>query len=141
MTITPHNSVTPVLRRLRVLVIDDEPMIGLMIGRMLGPAYDVTCAHDGAAGLQALRDDAAFDLVLCDLMMPVMTGMDVYTALADRGSVHAQTLIFLTGGAFVGHAGQFLSNVVNPCLEKPFLTAELRTLVHHVVARHRLGER
>lgn len=123
---------------LRVLVIDDEPLIGSMIARMLGASFDVTCVLSGQAGLDALAHDGAFDLVLCDLMMPGLTGMDVHRRLQAQGSRHAQSLIFLTGGAFVGHAGSFLAQNHNPCLEKPFMAAELREIVRDAVSSHDL---
>ncbi len=121
-------------KRPRILVIDDEPLIGCLIVRVLGRGYDVATVVHGQQGLDVLAADDKFDLVLCDLMMPGLTGMDVHAALAQRGSRQAATMIFLTGGAFVGHAGEFLARVPNPCLEKPFLAEELRAAVHNALA-------
>lgn len=120
--------------RPRILVIDDEPLIGSLIGRVLGSAYEVVAVVHGQMGLDLLAANDDFDLILCDLMMPDLTGMDVHAALFDRQSPHAGTMVFLTGGAFVGHAGQFLASVANVCLEKPFLAEELRAAVRNALA-------
>ena len=119
----------PHSKRPRILVIDDEPLIGSLIARVLGRGYDVVTVAQAQAGLNLLAEPDDFDLVLCDLMMPDLTGMDVHAALAARHSPHVASMVFLTGGAFVGQAGQFLARVPNPCLEKPFLAEELRSAV------------
>jgi len=120
--------------RPRILLIDDEPLIGTLIARILGSGYDVTTVCHGQPGLDLLGVEGGFDLVLCDLMMPGLTGMDVYARLAERGSPHVAKMVFLTGGAFLGEAGQFLARVPNPCLEKPFLANDLREAVRHALA-------
>ncbi len=119
----------PHSKRPRILVIDDEPLIGSLIARVLGGGYDVVTVAQAQAGLNLLAAPDDFDLVLCDLMMPGLTGMDVHAALAAQHSPHVASMVFLTGGAFVGQAGQFLARVPNPCLEKPFLAEELRSAV------------
>lgn len=121
-------------KRPRILVIDDEPLIGSLIARLLGPRFDVVAVAHGQTGLDLLAHNDDFDLLLCDLMMPDLTGMDVHAALAARRSPHVASMVFLTGGAFIGQAGQFLARVPNPCLEKPFLAEELRSTVRDALA-------
>ncbi len=121
-------------KRPRILVIDDEPLIGSLIARLLGARFDVVSVTRGQVGLDLLLAQDDFDLLLCDLMMPELTGMDVHAALEARQSPHAATMVFLTGGAFVGKAGEFLARVPNPCVEKPFLAEELRSAVHGAMA-------
>ena len=115
--------------RPRILVIDDEPLIGCLIVRMLGQKYDVVTVADGQAGLDLLANDTTVQLVLCDLMMPGLTGMEVHAALQEVHSPLEPTMIFLTGGAYAGQSGEFLARVPNLCLEKPFLAEELRAAV------------
>ena len=62
-------------KRPRILVIDDEPLIGSLIARVLGRGYDVVTVAQAQAGLNLLAEPDDFDLVLCDLMMPDLTGM------------------------------------------------------------------
>ena len=127
--------------RPRILVIDDEPLIGSLIARVLGSGYDVQAVVHGRAGLDLLTAKDDFDLILCDLMMPDLTGMDVHAELIARQSPHAASMVFLTGGAFAGHAGLFLARVPNVCLEKPFLAEELRSAVRNALATLRQDER
>ena len=96
--------------------------------------FQLTRDQLGQIALDLLDRQDDFDLLLCDLMMPGLTGMDVYTALAARGSRHVGSMLFLTGGAFVGQAGSFLATIPNRCLEKPFFAAELRDAVANAIA-------
>jgi CheY-like chemotaxis protein len=62
-----------------------------------------------------------------------MTGMDVYDALVQKNIFQASRLVFLTGGAFTPRAREFLADVANHRLEKPFEVEQLRTLVNGLV--------
>ncbi len=69
-------------------------------------------------------------MVLCDLMMPVMTGMDLYAEIVRLAPKLVGRLVFMTGGAFHGRApARSSSSVVNPCLEKPLDTGKLRSII------------
>ncbi|MBA3672703.1 MAG: response regulator, partial [Gemmatimonadaceae bacterium] len=70
-----------------------------------------------------------FDLILCDLMMPDMTGMQLHAELSRVAPDQADRMIFLTGGAFTNEARQFLSEIPKEHLEKPFEPANLRAIV------------
>jgi PAS domain S-box-containing protein len=116
-------------KRRRVLVIDDEPALAAMIRRVLSKTCDVELASDGREGLARLENDAPYDIVLCDLMMPDMTGMDVYAEVAKKRPGAEARFVFMTGGAFTPRATDFLAQVPNRRLEKPFETALLRAIV------------
>jgi len=116
-------------RRGRVLVVEDEPQIARTLRRLLEREHDVTIATDGRAALDAVRADDAFDVILCDLMMPAMTGMDLHDELARTDPALADRMIFLTGGAFTTRARDFLDAVPNARIDKPFEPAALRALV------------
>jgi CheY-like chemotaxis protein len=60
-----------------------------------------------------------FDVILSDLMMPQMTGMDLFGELARRVPEAVPRVVFLTGGAFTPRARDFLEQVPNNRLEKP----------------------
>lgn len=120
----------PAEGRPRILVIDDEALIGTVVKRMLAAEYDVTPVTSAVEGLRLLAESPAFDLVLCDLMMPDMNGMQVHAELERTMPQVAATMVFLTGGAFTGQAREFLDRVANLCLEKPFDSAKLRSIVH-----------
>lgn len=121
-------------RRARILVIDDDPGIGDAVRESLAAEHDVVAVANALAGLQLLDGREHFDLILCDLMMPAMTGMDLHDELSRRESSHAARMGFLTGGAFTARAQAFLDEVPNPRLEKPFDPQGLRRFVRSVVA-------
>jgi PAS domain S-box-containing protein len=116
-------------KRRRVLVIDDEPALAVMIRRTLGKSCDVDVAIGAHEGLALLLDGANYDVVLCDLMMPDKTGMDLYAEIARRRPGVEQRFVFMTGGAFTQRASEFLAGVKNRCLEKPFETSALKAVV------------
>jgi CheY-like chemotaxis protein len=117
-------------RRCRILVVDDEPLIAAMLRRTLAPDHEVVAAESGREALHRLVDDRErFDLVLCDLMMPEMTGMEVHAALARSAPDEAERLVFVTGGAFTPRAQAFLAGVPNRCIDKPIDVLQLRALV------------
>jgi CheY-like chemotaxis protein len=125
---------TPVVvstaRRRRVLVVDDEPALGGMIQRMLRDEFDVDTVTDGRQGLSRLCDEeVAYDTILCDLMMPEMTGMELHALVAQRKPALAKRFVFMTGGAFTPRAAEFLATVRNRRLDKPFDMDALRAIV------------
>jgi signal transduction histidine kinase/DNA-binding NarL/FixJ family response regulator len=120
-------------RRGRLLVIDDEPMIGAAIRRLFMQEHDVEITTEAAEGLRRIGAGEFFDLVLCDLMMPVVTGMDVFDAIAEQAPAVLPRLVFLTGGAFTPRARNFLERVSNVRLTKPFDPLVLRALVDRSV--------
>ncbi len=111
-----------------ILVIDDEPMVGRAITRMLVPPHRVVFVGSAAEALAQLGTDR-FDTILCDLMMPEMTGMELYRKLLAEAPAQAARMVFLTGGAFTREASEFLAEVPNGRLEKPFTPAQLRAAV------------
>ncbi|MEM9461990.1 MAG: response regulator [Myxococcota bacterium] len=103
----------------RILVVDDEPFITQMLGRML-KQHDVTTATSGVAALELLENDAEFGVVLCDLMMPEITGMDLYDRVKVDNPGLAARFVFMTGGAFYPEVREFVARKERPCLGKPF---------------------
>jgi signal transduction histidine kinase len=116
-------------RRGRILVVDDEPLIGLAIRRILQRAHDVVTLTSAREARTRLLDGERFDVILCDLMMPEMSGMELHEELATRAPALAERVVFLTGGAFTSNARAFLSRVGNPRMEKPFSSEELNGMV------------
>jgi len=116
-------------RRGRVLVVDDEPLVGRAVTRVLAPRHEVVAVTSARDALSRLEADSGFDLVLCDLMMPEMTGMDLHAELSRRAPAMARRMVFLTGGAFTARAREFLDGVQNARVEKPFDPEGLRGLV------------
>lgn len=123
----------------RVLVVDDDALVSGAIRRTLARENDVDVVVSARQALERLCDPAPsrYDVVLCDLMMPEMTGMDLYDALVRTVPAVAERVVFITGGAFTPTARTFLERVENPRVEKPFDPEALRGLVRAEVARAR----
>ncbi len=131
--IASASSVTAVAAplRCRVLVIDDEPLLGKSLRRAL-TEHDVVTTEDPSRALE-LCAETDFDVIVCDLMMPIVSGEDVYEHLCEHAPDLAERMIFMTGGAFTAGAQQFLRSVQNPVLIKPFSPTDLRAAVRGVI--------
>jgi CheY-like chemotaxis protein/anti-sigma regulatory factor (Ser/Thr protein kinase) len=121
-------------RRGRVLVVDDEAMIRATLVRLLRGEHDVVAAENGNAAESLLSADDHFDVILCDLIMPEVSGMDLYEGLVVTHPDLAARMVFMSGGAFTQRAIAFLEAVPNMRIEKPFDTSNLRELVRVLVA-------
>jgi CheY-like chemotaxis protein len=118
--------------RRRVLVIDDDALVGAALARAIGGQADVQVLTDAREAVARLATGERWDVILCDLLMPGMSGMDVY-AEALRGAPDAiPSIVFMTGGASTPRARAFLDGVANPCLEKPIDLASLRRVIARV---------
>jgi PAS domain S-box-containing protein len=106
---------------LRVLVIDDEPSLGPLVAAVLDDC-NVTADTSARNALARLRSGETFDRILCDVMMPDLSGMDFYEQLppALRSRV-----VFISGGAFTERSRRFLDTVANRKLDKPFSVEQL----------------
>jgi PAS domain S-box-containing protein len=130
----------PPARRGRILVVDDEALVGRAVTRILSHQHEVVARTSARAALEELARGAPFDLVLCDLMMPDMTGMELHARLQELAPAVAVRTVFLTGGAFTASARDFLARVPNARIEKPFEPDQLRSLVARALAEQPLRE-
>jgi len=124
--IADRRSSHPPLHRTSILVVDDEPLVGSLLCRMLENDHDVSVASSGSEALRHL-EGRTFDAVVCDVMMPGMTGMELYAAIRERDPGLATRVVFMTGGAFVPKVAEFLASVDNPTIEKPFRLDHLKS--------------
>ncbi|HWM87355.1 MAG TPA: response regulator, partial [Kofleriaceae bacterium] len=116
-------------RRGRILVVDDEKVVATTVKRVLGTDHEVKVLTSAQEALRRITGGERYDVILCDLMMPVMTGVELHYELARTAPDQAECMVFLTAGAFTPRARAFLDEVANPRLEKPFEVATLRALV------------
>jgi CheY-like chemotaxis protein len=114
--------------RARILVIDDEPAILRAFRRALY-AHEVVLATSGLEAMSKLAESRRFDVIFCDVMMPEMSGVEVYQRIRERHPGQEHQLVFMTGGAFAEPAAHFIESVQNPKLKKPFTGSSLRALV------------
>ena len=122
----------------RVLLVDDEPFIRTMTARLLA---DIGCTHflEASNGREALaildRPDAHIDLILCDLAMPDMDGVEIVRHLAGRK--HRPALAFLSGSdSGLLRATEALARAyglrILGCLTKPASKTALREVLEHI---------
>lgn len=124
------------VRKARVLVVDDELPVAHLLSRSLGEIHQVEMTTSGREALDLILGPAPFDVVLCDLLMPGLSGMDLYQELCRRSPGTERILVFMTGGAFTARASEFLARVPNLRIEKPFPLGQVLELVDQVIASH-----
>ncbi len=115
----------------RILVVDDERAVARTLARALAP-HDVSiCATGGEAF--SLVTSTGFDAVFCDLMMPDMTGMELFERVEKDHPELAPRFIFVTGGAFTDDADAFVRRLGDRCLSKPFDLGAVRRALQRVL--------
>jgi DNA-binding response OmpR family regulator len=129
---------------MRILVVDDEAYVRAGLERVLTAAGDhVVCAPDAEAAREVLRD-AAFDIVIIDVVLPGIGGMEAIAAM--REALPSLRIIAISGGGGIGLA-QYRPDSIATCaylaacreagahgvLKKPFETRELRALIDGVM--------
>jgi PAS domain S-box-containing protein len=117
----------------KILVVDDDAAICTAIRRTLGRRHQVTTTTSGREAIERVGGGERYDLILCDLMMPMVTGMEVHAELVATVPEQADRIVFLTGGAFTTEAREFLARIPNERFEKPFDGGRLRLLAKEMV--------
>jgi signal transduction histidine kinase/ActR/RegA family two-component response regulator len=107
----------------RILIIDDDDEVAAAVG-LLFDGCEVVTVRSGEAALAALAH-GEFDWIFCDLLMPDVSGMDVYHRLREERPGVEERVVFMTGGAFTPRARAFVDRLANPVLQKPFGAPEL----------------
>lgn len=115
-------------RRARVLVIDDEEIVGRTVERILMRLHDVQLETNPRAALSRLARES-FDVVLCDVTMPNVSGRQVYETVLAGNPELAKRIVFLTGGALSDELEQFLAGLTNVVVHKPFSVDKLLSIV------------
>jgi signal transduction histidine kinase len=132
----PSSAPPAMSTRARVMVVDDEAALGRVLSRILDDDHDVETATTGKDVLSRITAGQRFDVILSDLMMPEMTGMDLYRELQGVAPEQARRMVFLTGGAFTAAARTFLDEVPNPVVEKPLRHKELLAVIARTLEEH-----
>ena len=119
----------------KVLIVDDEEEIAEMLAEILESMdHDVVIAADGREALDKIAAER-FDLIISDLVMPVLDGQHLYRTLEEMDPTLAARIVFITGDTLSDSAKGFLADVERPVIEKPFVPDEVRETVSAVVGR------
>ena len=121
-------------QRLRVMVVDDEPLVTEMLERVLRRDHDVVAVSCGRAALDQINAGTWFDAIVSDVMMPNMTGLELLEELVERAPEQSKRLIFLSGGVFTQETRRRLAELGTLQLEKPINTKDLRRSVMSVAS-------
>ena len=117
----------------RILVVDDEPDVAGLLADILGAlGYEVVTAENGRRALDRLAEHAV-DLVISDVMMPVLDGPALYREAVVRFPHLRQRFIWMTGEVPVTETRTFLSTTGAPLLSKPFTLATARDTVRRLL--------
>ena len=121
-------------RAASILVIEDEPALRRVLPRLLAP-HRVTVVDRGQDGLERLHEGDRFDVILCDVMMPEMNGMQFHQELARVRPDLADRVVFMSGGVFSPTVRAFFDSIPNGRVEKPLDIPALRRLVDDMVGQ------
>ncbi len=122
-------------RRGRILIVDDEVSLCKTIERILSADQEVVAVTSARAALDVIAAGERFDVILSDVMMPEMTGMELFSTLAETAPDQANRMIFMTGGAFSPEAAKFLNRSGSFSIEKPFRPSAIRAAVQNALTR------
>jgi PAS domain S-box-containing protein len=119
----------------RILIVDDEESILRYMRRFLNRAnHSVVTAKNGREALDILDHDQEFDVVLCDLIMDEVSGMDLYEELKTSNPKLLNRFIFITGGAFTPRAKEFFTQIPNTKFEKPIDNSALLNAIQSLIS-------
>jgi PAS domain S-box-containing protein len=136
----PSDGVSASSRRARILIVDDEVMSLRALERELRDDHEVVGESRAELALERVKSGERFDVIISDLMMPDMTGMELHARLTALAPDQARAMLFLTGGAFTAGAVEFLERATIRHLSKPVDSQELRRLVGETVSRSSVSE-
>jgi PAS domain S-box-containing protein len=113
----------------QILIVDDEPEVAQALADILETAgFRADVVDGGAAALEAVRVHD-YALVMSDLRMPGMSGIELYRRLAETRPELAERFVAITGDTLSTSVQTFLEETKRPCIEKPFVPSEVREMV------------
>lgn len=124
-----------------ILLTEDDDSVRTFVRRALEiDGHTVTTAEDGGMALEILREqEGRFDLLVSDIMMPVMDGIAL--AMATARDYPDLTILLMTGYAEQRERAHGLDQLVHDVLSKPFSLAEIRRAVDQALAAVPTGDR
>ncbi len=94
---------------------------------------EVELEISGEQGLKRVLGDDSINLVLCDLSLPDLSGIDIYRQVAEQRPEILKRFVIMTGGAVSTASRDFLDNYQGPLLNKPFTITQVEGLVNSLL--------
>ncbi|HYP78424.1 MAG TPA: PAS domain S-box protein [Polyangiaceae bacterium] len=140
-SIPPRSASPPPQKRGQILIVDDEISVSRTLRALLQNEHDVVLTSDGSQALSAIAEgpNGGFDVIMCDLMMPGMSGMELYERIRQEHPGLEARIVFMTGGVSMDRAREFLATTINLTFEKPFDFERLRRTLRRLVAQRLPG--
>ena len=126
-----------IVPRSRVLVVDDERLVASSLRRALAADHDVTVVSSARAAIRLVERGERYDVVLTDLVMPDVTGLELHRQLVALVPELDGRVLFMTAGAFTQEARLATEIAADACLEKPVRLDVLRAALARVIAAPR----
>lgn len=141
-SVPPRSASPPPQKRGQILIVDDEISVSRTLRALLQNEHDVVLTSDGAQALTAIAEGpgAGFDVIMCDLMMPGMSGMELYERIRQEQPGLESRIVFMTGGVSMDRAREFLATTINLTFEKPFDFERLRRTLRRLVTQRSPAE-
>jgi two-component system, cell cycle sensor histidine kinase and response regulator CckA len=117
----------------RILIVDDDPLIAHALARLLTPEHHVDTAGGGEEALALLRRGPGYDVILCDISMPDITGLDLHEIVSEMVPDQAERIVFVTGGITSAAQRARLDAISALVLEKPVDVERILSIVDDFV--------
>jgi DNA-binding NtrC family response regulator len=123
--------------RSHVLIVDDESALSATLRTVLESEHDVTACTSASHALELLLGETRVDVIVCDILMPGMSGMDLHRELAEKRPEMAKRILFMSGASCLPGVIEFLASVRSPCVDKPIDVPRLSAMIREISARPR----
>jgi PAS domain S-box-containing protein len=119
----------------KMLVVDDEPVIRQLISKVLGEQGHTVDTIDNAAGALRMVKSKRYRLILLDIKMPGMSGIELYKQFQKIAPSLTKRIVFITGDVMGKRTTSFLDKTKTPCIMKPFDARQLKVEINRILAK------
>ena len=129
-TKTPSSiAAAPHHRRGTLLIADEDVAVIRSLRRVLDQFYDIFAARSGDEALEMLRSNPHIEVVLYDISMPRLSGIQFFKKVKSKNPSFAERIIFVKAGSIEPDSTDFLARIKNPVVDKPFDLPQLNDLI------------
>ena len=118
-----------------MLVIDDDPAVRVALSRVLSLRHTVESVGSAKEALAVLESGGDFDAIVCDVVMPERSGLDLLADPRARFPDCVPRVVLITGGAIAPELGRAVDAVQNEVVEKPFALDRIEAAIARAAAR------